>query len=175
MKIISTKIENNNLIINVDTASQVVKVYIDSFSNKKNMYSKQDADHEYVITDIISVGNVITIDVTDKYDSALIITIVGTVNDVALSIDYKSLYYAKVNALVQYCNTCLDKQQKERIVLCDFYSQLLQYSLDNSLTEDAIGHYQDIKRILNISDNTGYISSKSNASCPSCVNGVCSL
>lgn len=64
MKIINTKIENDTLTITLDSASSVTKVYLDKVLNKKNMYSENDDDHNYVIVSPNVSDNTITIDLT---------------------------------------------------------------------------------------------------------------
>lgn len=178
MKIINTKLEDNTLIINLDDASAITKVYLDDVSNKKNMYSLSDKDHDHVISTPTAYDNTITLDVAEYGPTALIVTVVGGNNDVSFAIDQKSLYYRKVNMLVTFCNTCLDKHQKEKILMCDFKSQLLDYAITNNLTEDAIGFYVDICRLLDISLGRTcctYNRVQNCKSCRTCVNGYCSL
>lgn len=150
MKIINTKIENNTLTITLDSASSVTKVYLDSVLNKKNMYSSADDDHNYVIDSPSISDNVITINIKEYDATSFIVSVIGSNNAVAIAIDQKNLYYRKVNMLVTFCNTCLDKHQKEKILMCDFKSQLLEYALANQLTEDAIDYYIDLCRLLEI-------------------------
>ena len=167
MKIINTKIENNILTITLDSASSVTKVYLDNVLNKKNMYSENDEDHNHVVNSPNISDNTITIDITEYDSTSFIVNVVG-----------KNLYYRKVNMLVTFCNTCLDKHQKEKILMCDFKSQLLEYALANQLTEDAIDYYVDLCRLLEIPlEHTccTYNRITNCRVCRGCTNGCCVL
>ena len=124
MKIINTKIENDTLTITLDSASSITKVYLDSVLNKKNMYSENDDDHNYVIVSPNVSDNTITIDLTQYNATSFIVNVVGSSNAVSIAIDQKNLYYRKVNMLVTFCNTCLDKHQKEKILMCDNFNMI---------------------------------------------------
>lgn len=87
MKIINTKIENNILTITLDSASSVTKVYLDSILNKKNMYSNNDGDHNYVIDSPSISDNVITINIKEYDATSFIVSVVGSNNAVAIAID----------------------------------------------------------------------------------------
>ena len=182
MKIINTTIEGNQLSIVLDDTTSVTKVYLDSVINKKNMHSENDDDHTYVITDITPVDNTIAIDITEYNATSFIVTVIGENTVHAIAYDAKNLYYQKVNMLTSFCYTCLDKHQKEKILMLQFKSQLLDYAVANNLTEDAIDYYTDICRMLNIPTN--HTCCKYNRvwnchrpckTCRSCCNGCCSL
>lgn len=178
MKIINTYIKDNELIIVLDTTNIVItKVYLDRIDNKKNMYSEEDNDHNYVINDAILDGDTITIDITEYNTTSFIVSVISINNRTeALAIDFDNLYQTKVNALVYYCNTCLDKHQKETIVMCDFRSQLLNYALAHNLTNDAINHYIALVRMLNISDKHDCAKClPTYEKCKVCKKGVCVL
>jgi hypothetical protein len=64
MKIINATLNNDTITITLDSASSVTKVYLDSVLNKKNMYSENDDDHNYVIVSPNVSDNTITIDLT---------------------------------------------------------------------------------------------------------------
>ncbi len=95
-------------------------------------------------------------------------------------IDMNALYQAQVNLLVSYCDTCLDKQQKERILMCQFKSRLLDHALNNSLNADAVDYYNDLCRLLDLQDPTCCTNHSCTLSrdanvCSRCSNGCCSL
>ena len=130
MKIERTYIDNNKLYIILDIEAVITKVYLDSVSNKDNMYSEKDEDHTQTITDINSEGsNTYSIDITEFKENAFIVTVIAETKDVALAIDEESLYYAEVNMLVDFCNTCLDENKEYKIVMCELRSNLLNYAL----------------------------------------------
>lgn len=182
MKIINSNIENNTLTIVLDSASSVTKVYLDSVLNKKNMHETDDDKHDIVISNPSVTGNTITINISDYNATSFIISVVGTNTAHSVAYDKKNLYYQKVNMLTSFCYTCLDKHQKEKILMLQFKSQLLDYAMANGLTEDAIDYYVDICRLLNIPSN--HTCCKYNRvwnchrpckTCRSCCNGCCSL
>lgn len=85
-------------------------------------------------------------------------------------IDKKNIYNKLVNLLVNYCDTCTDKHQKEKILLCAFRLELIEYA--ESINEDSEGLWEDMAKILNVKLNsTTYINNKR---C-NCANGVCAL
>lgn len=177
-KIINTKIENDILTITLDSASSVTKVYLDNVLNKKNMYSENDEDHNHVVNSPNISDNTITIDIAEYDSTSFIVNVVGSNNAVSIAIDQKNLYSRKVNMLVTFCNTCLDKHQKEKILMCDFKSRLLEYALANQLTEDAIDYYVDLCRLLEIPlEHTccTYNRITNCRVCRSCSNGCCTL
>ena len=42
--------------------------------------------------------------------------------------DKKNIYNAMVNLLSSYCDTCMDKHQKEKILMCAFKLELIDYA-----------------------------------------------
>lgn len=86
-------------------------------------------------------------------------------------IDKKNIYNELVNLLITYCDTCTDKHQKEKILLCAFRLELIEYA--ESVGEDSENLWEDIARTLGMKlNNNTYV--KSNKKC-NCANGVCSL
>lgn len=182
MKIINTKIEDNTLTITLDSADAITKVYLDSVLNKVNMHSTDDTKHNYVIDNPVINSNIITIDLTEYNATSFIVSVIGSENAHAIAYDEKNLYYQKVNLLTTYCYTCLDKHQKEKILMLQFKSQLFDYAIANGLTEDAIDYYVDTCRLLDIPSN--HTCCKYNRvwnchrpckTCRTCYNGFCSL
>lgn len=139
--------------INENRTSNVTKIYLDSILNYPNVYSEEDNEHTHVITDGLGNNSTFTIDISAIKDKAYIVTVISTEKAIALAIDDKQLYYDKVHMITYFCNTCMDKCQKEKIIMVELRSNLLDYALANDLTEDAIKHYVDLDRILNDSVN----------------------
>lgn len=85
--------------------------------------------------------------------------------------DKKNIYNKLVDLLTLYCNTCLDKHQKEKILLCAFKLELIDYAEANNLGE-ADELWESIARTLGVTldSNTYTVPNKCN-----CANGVCSL
>lgn len=83
----------------------------------------------------------------------------------------KEIYSKLVDLLTVYCNTCLDKHQKEKILLATFKLELINYAEVND-TDNVDQLWEDLARILGvkISDLRCEPERKCN-----CVNGVCSL
>ena len=153
MKITKATIENNNLIITLDNSNNVTKVYLDSVTNAQNIYSEDDSEHTHVITDNLGNSSTFTLDISAIKDNAFIVTVIAESKAVALAIDYKELYYSKVHMLTNFCDTCMNKCQKEKIIMVELRSNLLDYAVSNGMTDDAIKHYIDLDRILNDSIN----------------------
>lgn len=85
--------------------------------------------------------------------------------------DKKNIYNAMVNLLSSYCDTCMDKHQKEKILICAFKLELIDYA-ERYAQGDVDELLESIARTLGISleDDTVIHSKKCN-----CSNGVCSL
>lgn len=106
-------------IISITVNSGIVdKLYIDTLDNVKNMYSDNDNDHSYTVTDFERSSNTITVDSTalsPELDTSAFIITVGALQ--GFYYDDKELYNKEIEVLTEYCSTCLDKHQKERMVL----------------------------------------------------------
>lgn len=181
MKIINAKIENNLLTIELDSAAEVTKVYLDSVLSR-TYHSDSDGDHEIVIDRPQTDSNNININIEEYNATSFIVTVIGNETAHAIAYDEKNLYYQKVNTLVNFCYTCLDKHQKEKILMLQFKSQLLDYTKANNLTEDAIQYYVDICRLLGIPNehtcckyNRIFNCHRPCKTCRSCYNGCCQL
>lgn len=153
MKVTKATITDNTLAITLDSSNNVSKIYLDTVCNYNNIYSDSDEDHSHVITDNLGNNSSFSIDISAIKDKAYIVTVISTEKAIALAIDDKQLYYDKVHMITNFCNTCMDKCQKEKIIMVELRSNLLDYALANDLTEDAIKHYVDLDRILNDSVN----------------------
>lgn len=85
--------------------------------------------------------------------------------------DKKNIYIELVNLLTTYCNTCLDKHQKEKILLCAFRLELIEYAEANGQETEEL--WEDIARTLGIKLD-GNVSINRIKKC-NCSNGVCQL
>lgn len=85
--------------------------------------------------------------------------------------DKKNIYIALVNLLSNYCDTCMDKHQKEKILMCAFKLELIDYA-EQYAQGDVDELWESIARTLGVSleDSTVVPSKKCN-----CSNGVCAL
>lgn len=115
------------------------------------------------------------IEVKNLSDAIYIVTVVSETNVVNIAIDEKALYLGKVNLLTMFCDTCLDKHQKEKIVLCDFKSQLLEYALANNLIDDAIDLCYGISKLLGLKKSYSNCRASRISNCSICKNGYCQL
>lgn len=149
MKVTEAIIKNDNLVITLDSSANVTKLYLDDIYNEKNIYSENDSDHTYVITEGLGNNSTFTIDISAIKEKAFIVTVIDSGKNIALAIDKDALYQDILTMLCNYCDTCLCTAGKERILMVELRSNLLKYALDNDLTKDAIKHYIDLDRILN--------------------------
>lgn len=87
-------------------------------------------------------------------------------------IDKKNIYNELVNLLTTYCDTCTDKHQMEKILLCAFKLDLIDFAETNNYdTTDEL--WESIARTLGIKlDGEVHVTRKSVCNCK---NGVCSL
>ncbi len=168
MKIEKTYIKDKELHIILDRAASITKVYLDGVDNSKNMYSTDDVDHQYVVTVFHTEDNIhYTIDLVNIEDNGLVVTVISTTKDLAFAINEEAIYFSKIGLFTSFCQTCLDNTQKEKILICELRSNLLKYAINNHLLNDAVQHYKDLSRVLNLSSCCGQ--------CSSCTNGMCSL
>lgn len=177
MKIINSVLKDDTLTITLDANTNISKVYLDSILNQSNMYSNEDDKHTHTISNIAIEDNEIIVDVSEYEETSFIVSVLTTSEDrdEILAINQQELYLAKVNLLNTYCSTCLDKHQKEVIVMCNFKSQLLEYALDNNLTEDSINHYIDLSRLLGMHSCHNCSKCTNGRICNKCCNGMCAL
>ena len=180
MKIINARLDDTQFVIEIDNLGEFTKVYIDTIDNRDNMFSKEDYLHSYVFTkDQVTINEQNIIITSDQFKAMPTNGIVSIVDKKGLSdtkfiINEGQLYLAKVNLLDTYCSTCLDKHQKENILMCEFKSNLLDYALKNNLIEAATDYYTDLCRLLNITEQH-CCAANNRFRCRTCVNGCCSL
>ena len=88
------------------------------------------------------------------------------------TVDKENIYKALINLLSLYCDTCMDKHQMEKILLCAFKLDLIEYAETNS-TGDVDELWESLARTLKVKLD-GPVQTISTNKC-NCVNGVCSL
>ena len=178
MKITDINIVNNNIVVSVDNTENISIIYIDSIYNYDKIFSINNDDHTYTITQFNIVDNTIQIDLQSNEDidtSAFIVTINGISK---FYFDKKELYYKSIDLLTEYCSTCLDKEQKEKLLLFILKDELLQYAISNDILEDQVNIYRDIARLLKIdviSNKQNIIKKCNHSKYKTCCNGMCSL
>ena len=143
--------DKTTISVTLDEAQVVNKVWIDTLDNISNLYEEEDEKHSYTVKQSGGSIDTVTIDcstLSPELDtSAFVITINGIQG---FYYDKKELYYKEIDLLTTFCSTCLDKHQKERMVLFMTKYHLLQYAEQNGLVEDQIDYYIDLARMLNI-------------------------
>lgn len=92
MKITEAIIKNDNLVITLDNSANVTKLYLDDIYNEKNIYSENDSDHTYVITEGLGNNSTFTIDISAIKEKAFIVTVIDSSRNIALAIDKDALY-----------------------------------------------------------------------------------
>lgn len=182
MNIIDIKILDDTLVINIEQGtdgSSIDKVYIDTLDNEQNKYAEEDNKHTYVINKFETTDNLVHIELDELVPeldrSAFTVSINGTVG---FYFDKQELYYKQIDLLTNYCSTCLDKHQKELMVLFLLKQNLLEYAVSNNLLEDQISYYKDLARMLHIDlkHNAQQTSIKCCANKEKCcINGICTL
>ena len=175
MNITNITLTDSTITIVVDeSVSTGDKIYLDTVDNYSNRYSDNDENHTWVVTG--KTGTTITIQLTDlepELDtSAFTVTIKGVLG---FYYDLEELYHKEVSLYTSFCNTCLDKEQKERIALFMLKYNLLDYATENNLVEDQVEHYRDLARMLGVdTSNNAQIICPTCTNCK-CKNGVCAL
>lgn len=87
-------------------------------------------------------------------------------------VDKKNIYNGLLNLLTLYCDTCMDKHQKEKILICAFKLELIEYA-EKYAQGDTEDLWESLARTLGIKSDGEQHITKSNKC--NCVNGVCSL
>lgn len=204
MKITEIKFNEDTLMLKVlsnhaiDNSDDIM-LFIDECSNIDNVYSANEADHDHVLNQDNSAFNVILQETTDSlyihtiYIEQEIISELDehlkhftlNVNDqIATSIYYNpnAIYKAQMNKLRCVCNTCLDDHMMQKIMIITFRQQLLEQSICIAHYVDAMNHYLDLCKMLDIqivkynkSDthkDTGCVNC---TECHCCTGGICKL
>ena len=168
MKIIGINIENGILSINLDTklpetVQEDLYLYIDTLDNYSNRNSAIPSDHSYSVllmneegdqVELTEGRSIIYLDI-DSFDPKMVLSaFTVTIEDsVAFYYDTEELYYKQIDLLCNHCSTCLDDQQKDRIMLFMLKYNLLQYAVEHDIIDDQVQYYKDIARMLNINTN----------------------
>lgn len=87
-------------------------------------------------------------------------------------VDKKNIYNELLNLLTLYCDTCMDKHQKEKILLCSFKLSLIEHATNEGYA-DVDELWESLARTLGVKLDGKQHITKSNKC--NCVNGVCSL
>lgn len=179
MKIKEITFIDDKINITLDEATLVSKVWIDTLDNIDNLYEEDDDKHSYckeLLAESVDTIQIDSKELSPEIDtSAFVVTINGVQG---FYYDDKELYYKEINLLTNFCSTCLDKHQKERIVLFMTKYHLLQYAIANDLVEDQINYYIDLARMLNIDFKFNAKKAMCSGNCKrivKCCNGCCSL
>lgn len=86
-------------------------------------------------------------------------------------IDKKNIYNELVNLLTLHCDTCNDKHQMEKILLCAFKLDLIEYAEANDY--DTVEElWTSLARTLGVVLDGEYHISNNKCNCK---NGVCTL
>ena len=86
-------------------------------------------------------------------------------------IDKKNIYNELVNLLTTYCDTCTDKNQKDKILLCAFKLELITFAEQNNY-DDSDELWESIARTLGIKLDGEQRSSVKKCDC---ANGMCAV
>lgn len=159
------KINLNNGSINIDLSSEytgtnhVYKIYVDNINNE-NITSTADEHHTVVFQEDQAMDELFDLDVTEYKLSAAVITIFihddkdqSDTSIMKFIYDEEFLYYEVLNMVLNTCNHCLKRTEKERIVMVNMCWELFKYAIKYELINDSIKRYKDLIRILGIDDN----------------------
>lgn len=86
-------------------------------------------------------------------------------------VDKKNIYNELVNLLTSHCDTCNDKHRMEKILLCAFKLDLIDYAEVNEY-DNVEELWQSLAKTLNINLN-GQVNI--NSIDHNCKNGICTL
>ena len=162
-------IENQKLVIITSSEEITQTMFLDKVCNIDNVHSEEASNHTKVITfeDFQKEEYGYSIDISDLDVSAIIFT---ENNNHRFAYNSKKLDEDIYKLLKFYCNTCLDKLQKERILMCSFRLSLFYNALSfNNSIEEIVSSYVDLMRLL---DGLCHINNQ-NVECNTCKNGTC--
>lgn len=178
MKIQSIKKADDTIVLTLDGSYNITKVYLDDVHNMDNIYSTDSDKHTYSQS---STGSVSSIEIQNAstlpgIDSNKFVVSIHDATNSYTTFYYneEELYYREIDLLTSYCNTCLDKQQKEDILLFSVKKELLDFAMSINNVEEAVGFYRDLDRLLQLSSKSNLIDNK-NLVCRNCCNGVCKI
>lgn len=193
MKIIGITLVKHNIVVELDTkipdsVDSNLYLYIDTLNNYTNRSSVNPDKHSYKVlvlgTDYSSEVQIdnqrlsIVIDST-KLENFCMSAFIATIdNSSQFFFNQADIYYKEVELLCKSCSTCLDDQQMDRMVLFLLKQDLLSYTINNNLIDDAVQYYTDLARMLNIclDTNTKFYNNHDCFACnKTCRNGICSL
>lgn len=169
MVINNINLQEHTLTIELSEVSSA-KVWVDSIKNEQNKYAEEDQLHTIVINDIDIENSNATVTISDLNEPGYIVTVVSDTKVSTLVIDQSNIYNRAIMLFSEYCDTCLDKHRKEKIVLYGLFQELLKYSMDNELFEDSISHFKSLCDVLDI-----VIANKRCEKCKICINNCCRL
>lgn len=204
MKITEIKFNEDVLIITVLSDQPIgndhdIVLFVDECSNIDNVQSTNEVDHDYVLDQYNSAIDVVLQEnVNNLYTYAIYIEqeIISEldehlkhftlkVNDqIATSVYYdaNAIYKAQMNKLRCVCDTCLDDHMMQKIMIITFRQQLLEQSICISHYIDAMNHYLDLCKMLDIqivkynkSDTQNNNTCVNCTGCYCCTGGVCKL
>lgn len=81
----------------------------------------------------------------------------------------ESLYYAQIKLLMTYCQTCLDKKMKEKLMMFLFKKTLFDNALLLGFTDDAEQYYNEMLLLLEMKGCSNEII------CKKCEYGKCTI
>lgn len=186
-----------NVVFNTDTivleftnpiVDPALRIYVDSLDNRNNLTSNQDVDHSIVytpsdiVTDNTDPGNLkytITIDKSVYDCTEIIVTFIYTDPTAATQhfyYDEKELYLTIKKFLIKFCSTCLDNEQKEKILMYYFKKDLFDYAVQYGTFEEVLNYYTDLMRMIGGRNYKNFgVRNNNLQACKACVNGLCRI
>lgn len=167
-----------------------LSIYVYKLSNIKNIASNDLADLKIDLSNVEDGGQEggsqfgFSIDISELEEDAVIVKLLNAATEDSdeylyfLAYDVNKMQDRFYNLLTNYCNTCIDKAQKERILTAFFRYTLMHQAEEIQDIETAAKLYLDLDRILNLKDHckTECIDNCNPCnSCNTCKNGICSL
>ena len=189
------KVSSDIAIIN----SNDLVIYLDECTNIKNAFCDDLEVHDYVfnysnstitLRAIVLEGDEEQTTVTYQYEITVksdiikeldgnmkyikvYVTSTEAANDYVDGIYYdpEVLYNAEIGMLRNYCSTCLDNLQMQRIMLIVHNRQLMEQAISIAQNKDVMEHYLSLCRLLDVNIK----NNKKDNECKQCTNGMCSL
>lgn len=174
-------IDENAFMVFVDERDNINSMYSDQSENHSYYYNQYNSDieiedlGEFKYNVIISHDTIVNMNDHIKYVKVLS----GADNYIVEGVYYNStiIFAAELTHIKRVCNMCLDDNTMKLVVNIVFKRQLLESSLEAEDYNQCIILYNDLCRLLKISDGDSCCCKPviCDNECSSCSGGCCSL
>lgn len=181
-------IENNRkavtFSVNASEQDTLKYIYVDLFSNRKNITSTNPEEHSYKIyaKDMHVESNAwehiyrlsSKMLCQDYFESLYIITFVYNNDKTEQKVIFNEneLYFLRLNYLTKHCNNCIDKNSSKIIMNLLFRETLLKNAIALNRIDDSVNYYEDVIKAYGCYSKSDKIYNNVTSKCSS---GTCKV